>query len=298
MLEKNKIDELICDFSECGRVAKYKTPVPLCSGHYSQKSKGKKLTPIVQRIKAKGEVCIFEGCTEPVRAKLLCTGHWKQNNSGYELTPLKPRQNSGKCIEDGCNDENRIRGRCLYHDRRHRTLKVNPDAQRRRSKEEILHRDELGNKKCTRCGKFHPEAHFRKTPNSPDGLKNYCNTCESISQRNKKFNVDILSILEDQSWSCGACGCDIGIHSSVVDHFHGCCNGDYSCGICVRALLCQRCNITLGMSGEDSNRLRKLANYSDKYKDRPVEKQWFGISEIIPDIQIQSFIQVGASCKN
>ena len=33
---------------------------------------------------------------------------------------------------------------------------------------------------------------------------------------------------------------------AYVDHDHGCCPGESSCGHCVRGVLCVRCNLIIG----------------------------------------------------
>jgi hypothetical protein len=45
----------------------------------------------------------------------------------------------------------------------------------------------------------------------------------------------------------------------AVDHDHKCCPEQKSCGKCIRWLLCQRCNILLGIAKDDPNYLRKVA---------------------------------------
>lgn len=52
----------------------------------------------------------------------------------------------------------------------------------------------------------------------------------------------------------------------AVDHDHSCCPGDYTCGKCIRALLCHGCNVSLGLLGENPDRMRQLAVYVEQFK--------------------------------
>lgn len=47
----------------------------------------------------------------------------------------------------------------------------------------------------------------------------------------------------------------------TVDHDHGCCPGDKSCGRCVRGLICMCCNAALGMLRDDLAAAESLAEY-------------------------------------
>lgn len=47
----------------------------------------------------------------------------------------------------------------------------------------------------------------------------------------------------------------------AVDHDHACCPGHYSCGKCVRGLLCQDCNIAAGKLRDDPDVMLALAFY-------------------------------------
>lgn len=61
-------------------------------------------------------------------------------------------------------------------------------------------------------------------------------------------------------------GCAI-CHESVpkgrqhVDHDHSCCPGQTSCGACVRGILCDTCNVGLGMFSDDIQRLQAAIDY-------------------------------------
>jgi hypothetical protein len=68
--------------------------------------------------------------------------------------------------------------------------------------------------------------------------------------------------LAAQGGACKGCGLippkRINLH---VDHDHGCCPGNRSCGRCIRGLLCMKCNTILGKAGDNPEILRALARY-------------------------------------
>jgi hypothetical protein len=49
-----------------------------------------------------------------------------------------------------------------------------------------------------------------------------------------------------------------------IDHDHDCCPGKFSCGRCVRGLLCSNCNFILGHAGDDKRVLRRAIAYLGK----------------------------------
>ena len=55
----------------------------------------------------------------------------------------------------------------------------------------------------------------------------------------------------------------------VVDHDHGCCEGNRSCGRCIRGLLCTRCNVGLGAFRDDPAFLHAARSYLTDAKKTP-----------------------------
>lgn len=70
-------------------------------------------------------------------------------------------------------------------------------------------------------------------------------------------------MLAVQNGVCAGCGTDTpgGAGTWQVDHDHSCCPGRSSCGQCVRALLCYRCNNVLGLVQDNVGTLLALASY-------------------------------------
>ena len=59
--------------------------------------------------------------------------------------------------------------------------------------------------------------------------------------------------------SCQLCGATD--RRLVIDHDHTCCPQEKACGRCVRGMICQPCNVGLGMFKENPALLRKAAGY-------------------------------------
>lgn len=87
--------------------------------------------------------------------------------------------------------------------------------------------------------------------------------CSADRKRAQKFSLtpdQLLELLGDGT--CEACGGDDRVG---VDHAHECCpNPGESCGDCIRGVLCTPCNLALGLTRNDPERLRSLAEYLEK----------------------------------
>jgi len=79
-----------------------------------------------------------------------------------------------------------------------------------------------------------------------------------------KFNItlDIYEkMLLNQNGKCAVCNKSQESRRLAIDHDHKCCSGYRSCGKCIRALLCMRCNSVLGLVDENPEILRDLLTY-------------------------------------
>jgi hypothetical protein len=98
--------------------------------------------------------------------------------------------------------------------------------------------------------------------------KQFCLDCDTPQRKRRVYHASRLwrnyhitpeqfdMLLEKQG---GTCPC--GAEATCVDHDHGCCPGERSCGRCVRGLLCGPCNRTIGHAKENPERLINLAAY-------------------------------------
>lgn len=104
------------------------------------------------------------------------------------------------------------------------------------------------------------EANKRYRQNNPDAARN--------SELKTKFNITLNQYNErliEQAGVCKICGeVNQGGKRLAVDHDHSCCPGVKSCGNCIRGLLCDRCNTTLGKFNDSPELIRKLADYLEK----------------------------------
>jgi len=97
-------------------------------------------------------------------------------------------------------------------------------------------------------------------------------SCRECARQNmrvqnvKRYGItpaQLAEMLDDQSGCCAACGRafgeGVGVHH--VDHDHACCAGNWSCGNCIRGLLCGSCNKAVGLLGDDPGRAMGVALY-------------------------------------
>jgi hypothetical protein len=144
-------------------------------------------------------------------------------------------------------------------------------------------------KTCSKCKLEKKYQEFQKNHLYKDGYRNICKECTARThreymqnnpmQREKqkirqkaydtvKKNYTRHGISEDQylllhSKFSGRCWSCKSRDAIAVDHDHECCSGMYSCGKCVRGLLCLQCNTALGLLHDNIEEIKALLEYID-----------------------------------
>ena len=122
-------------------------------------------------------------------------------------------------------------------------------------------------KQCYVCQETHPIIKFKEHKHSADGFRETCVMCEKQYQRNyryKKYGITVqdfdLMFLE-QKGKCKICSCSLEYdgRSTHVDHCHT--------TNLVRGLLCQHCNVLLGMAKDNQLILASAIEYLKESQD-------------------------------
>ena len=139
-------------------------------------------------------------------------------------------------------------------------------------------------KKCAKCSKSKDESEFHNNKSSKDGLYHYCKPCararvnryhkenpekarytrEKLYRRHGTNEQKFNEILDSQNNCCAICKkpIDLSKYREInIDHDHGCCEGTYSCGKCIRGLLCSFCNRGLGTFNDSVETLENAIKY-------------------------------------
>lgn len=71
-------------------------------------------------------------------------------------------------------------------------------------------------------------------------------------------------LLQAQDGKCAGCSREPANRRFAVDHDHGCCPGQKTCGNCIRGLLCGNCNTGLGLFKENIQTIENILEYLRK----------------------------------
>lgn len=120
---------------------------------------------------------------------------------------------------------------------------------------------------------------FSKGKKYKDGRRNYCKQCHSNYttqyvkdnpekrskdnpdrkfKRHKLDKIQYVALLNKYDGKCHVCKIK---DATNIDHDHNCCPGSYSCGYCVRGILCNQCNTALGLFKDNTQIIKNSLEY-------------------------------------
>ena len=140
---------------------------------------------------------------------------------------------------------------------------------------------------CTKCKTEKSFEKFAKNKGRKDGRQSYCKDCQNLAHKEKYRNdesyrqarlegkrgqkrhrhyklseEEYQALLGKYQGLCHACQIN---PCKVIDHDHSCCSGHSVCGNCVRGLLCNQCNVALGLLKDSSEIISRLLVYLGRY---------------------------------
>ncbi|MFI5862908.1 endonuclease domain-containing protein [Streptomyces sp. NPDC051546] len=237
----------------------------LCNAHSVQKNRGQPLRPLGLR---KLPVDIQEGCE--ARGELwkcdrlqygrgpYCHPHLRQSQrrGASELKSLR-KSAPDRCTAEGagwsCDSKPWSSGYCATHYAQYRRTGI---------VERIWASRVVGDgKRCSACRIVKNVSEYTVNRNGFDGLHSTCRHCSRVASLSNKYGISkerVVGLFGDEQGECEVCGT---VSDLNIDHDHGCCPGERSCGECVRGVLCGRCNRAIGLLRDDPDRLESAARY-------------------------------------
>jgi hypothetical protein len=111
---------------------------------------------------------------------------------------------------------------------------------------------------CKKCNVKTVQRHYENNPESYEKNKTSERTKRPNWKRHKLTEDQYKELLEQQDYKCATCKIEL---ATCVDHDHSCCPGGWSCGKCVRGILCLGCNTALGSVRDSIATLENMIRY-------------------------------------
>jgi len=185
-------------------------------------------------------VCKIDGCDRAHYGRGLCQYHY---NASRPRSVSKNRP----CGFEGCTNQRNGKVYCHAHERQ---LKAGKELTPLAVRNKIVD----GMKKCTDCHRVLPVSEFNKHMST---IHPKCRSCWSLYGRALRYGLTRDEVLDLIGRPCDACGSNADGEKMAIDH-------DHETGK-VRGLLCNSCNVALGMLNEDPARLHALLAYIERH---------------------------------
>jgi hypothetical protein len=115
------------------------------------------------------------------------------------------------------------------------------------------------------CGQRRPLSDYQdRELQRPFGFELMCRECKARNHYVRRHGIsqaqrDAVAVKQG---GCAICKVpEPGPKGWVIDHDHTCCGPTRSCADCRRGVICQRCNMVLGLVRDDRELLTRLRRY-------------------------------------
>ena len=125
-------------------------------------------------------------------------------------------------------------------------------------------------KECKKCWSEYMKTYYKNNPNQYNKHKGYVKINDSV-YKTARWRHGLTKEKFDELWNKfdGLCWSCQENPANAIDHDHSCCPTNQAnrrtCGDCVRGLLCNGCNTSLGLLKESKQRILRLVDYLDTY---------------------------------
>ena len=115
---------------------------------------------------------------------------------------------------------------------------------------------------CKKCLSDYMKEYYKKNPDKLDTNRSKQALRDAGKNRFTRHKITIgeydemVARFDGKCWSCKDRS------AFVIDHDHNCCPKQYSCGECIRGVLCSQCNTALGLLSENPEFIMRLLQYS------------------------------------
>lgn len=117
--------------------------------------------------------------------------------------------------------------------------------------------------RCSKCDRLLPKTKFAVNKQSASGRDWKCKDCHRKAYSAKVYNLpeeEYETILALQGNRCAICRVPP-YEQFCIDHDRSCCPKKGSCGLCVRGILCRKCNTLLGLADDNAETLKGAIEY-------------------------------------
>lgn len=246
-----------CLVEGCGRAISARG---MCQTHRKRAKAGLPMGEI-RVFQSRPPECTVDGCRGPVVARGWCSQHY------HELHTLPAVAGREACAFPGCDRPQRYPKIKLCAGHYAQQLR-STTSQPLRQMSDPRARDDQGRKQCRGCWTWLEEGFYAVNNFRPDKLNAYCRKCDqdtSLGQNWGMTRSEYEEMIERQGGGCAICGHPGSEKNRLaIDHDHACCpgkKGRKTCGKCIRAILCTRCNAGLGQFFDDPEILEAAAAY-------------------------------------